>query len=244
MCIHASTWVAPKVAPPIYFRGNHKRYKEHKKTIWKRKFSAAKHYFSTLSPPVPMHFCQQWTRACMPCLLKSAPAEVTHCFTAATMASLLRKCCLCSPSLISSNRCTKPGLFSGYGSTVQPKWAMCSMILKLVWDRALWCCKRVALLFSGLLLEGQAFSLVSQRSGQSWWLCQVPGTPEGSPLSYTKSQYTCWGLSLELFLWWRIHTLPLCGLPFRLQLIAVTLHLVTSNDAIQETPNFSLVLVQ
>ena len=44
-----------------------------------------------------MHFCQQWTRARMLCVYTSAPVEVTHCFTAATMVSLLGKCCLYSP---------------------------------------------------------------------------------------------------------------------------------------------------
>ena len=31
------------------------------------------------SPPLTMHFCQQWTRVSMLCLSKSVPAKVTHC---------------------------------------------------------------------------------------------------------------------------------------------------------------------
>ena len=37
-------------------------------------------------------FCQWWTRFCLPHLEKSAPAEVTHCFTAAMTVLLLGKC--------------------------------------------------------------------------------------------------------------------------------------------------------
>ena len=45
--------------------------------------------FSVQSPPLAMHFHQWWTRACMLCLSKSS-ADVTHCFTAAITASLLK----------------------------------------------------------------------------------------------------------------------------------------------------------
>ena len=65
--------------PPIHFHGNYNRYKEHNNTIQQRKFWTRKHYYSTQSPPLAMHFHQQGTRACMLRLYKSAPAEVTHC---------------------------------------------------------------------------------------------------------------------------------------------------------------------
>ena len=63
--------------PPIYFHGNHNRYEVYNNTIWLSKFSAIKH---SLSPPSPMHFCQQWTKACMPCSQQFAQAKVTHCY--------------------------------------------------------------------------------------------------------------------------------------------------------------------
>ena len=53
---------------PIYFHGNCD--KGHNNTIWQSKFSATKHYFSTLKPPLVMHFYQQWAKAYLPCLLK------------------------------------------------------------------------------------------------------------------------------------------------------------------------------
>jgi len=53
------------------FHRNYNRYKEHNNTIWWNKFSARK--------PLSMHYCQWWTRACVPCLQKSSPVRVTHC---------------------------------------------------------------------------------------------------------------------------------------------------------------------
>ena len=53
-------------------------------TAWSSKFLATEQYFSPQSPPLVMHFDQQWTRACMPYLLKPAPAEMTY-----------RSCCHC-----------------------------------------------------------------------------------------------------------------------------------------------------
>jgi len=54
----------------------------------------------------------------------NAVAEVTHSFTAAVTASLLGKCCPCSPSFISLNRWKSEGgksrLYGGCGRTVQP----------------------------------------------------------------------------------------------------------------------------
>ena len=82
--------------------------------------------------PLLMHFCQQWTRACMPHSKKSVPAEVTHSFTAATMALLLGKCCPCSPSFIGLNRwkskSTRSRLYGECGRTVQPRLAVCSSL--------------------------------------------------------------------------------------------------------------------
>jgi len=70
----------------------------------------------------------------------------------------------------------------------------------------------------------------------------LSGFKERITLSYPKRQ--CWQQCLELFLRWGIHLSPLHGLPFWLRLIVVTPHLVTSDDAIQETVTFSLVHVQ
>ena len=44
--------------PPIYFHGTYNSYKEHNNAIWQRKFSPARHYFSTHSQPVAVHFHQ------------------------------------------------------------------------------------------------------------------------------------------------------------------------------------------
>ena len=55
--------------------------------------------------------------------------------------------------------------------------------------------------------------------------------------------FTCWGLCLELFLWRGICMSPIHGLPVWLQLIAVTTHLITSNEVTQETVTFKLALV-
>ena len=78
---------------------------------------------------------------------------------------------------------------------------------------------------------------------QSWFVQEIqkdhpPPIPKDSA-----HDLTCWGLALEL-LWWWIHTLRHYGLLFWLWLMVVTPHLITGNDAIQETVTFSLVLIQ
>jgi len=75
----------------------------------------------------------------------------------------------------------------GWGWTIQPRLIMCSMIFKQVRGLALSFCKRKVIIFFGLILEGQGFSLVSVFSRQIWWFVLVPGNPERSPLFYPKS---------------------------------------------------------
>ena len=116
-----------------------------------------------------MHFCQWWIRTFIPFLLKSAPVEVTHSFTAAMIAPLLGKCCPHSPSFIRPNRPKPEGikskLYSGYGRTAQPRMAVCSVAFRLVWGLAR--CKRKVAFFSCLALQVWAFSLVSIMTWQS-----------------------------------------------------------------------------
>ena len=104
----------------------------------------------------------------MPCLQKSASTEVTPFFTAALGVSLLGKCCPLSLSLISLNRWKSEsaefGLHSGCGFTIQPRWAMCSTVFKLICSLALSCCKIKVVFFPGLTLEPRAFNLVSRCS--------------------------------------------------------------------------------
>ena len=94
--------------------------------------------------------------------------------------------------------------------------------------------------FSCLTLEFWAFSLVSIMMQQSRVdvLFGFQEIQKDHPFPIPKESthyFTHWGLHLELFLWWGIHRPPLYGLPFWLWLLAVTSHLVTGNDAIQET---------
>lgn len=66
----------------------------------------------------------------------------------------------------------KSGLYSGCGRTAQSRSTMCSTVFKLVWDLEIMCCKRKAVIFSGLTLEVQVFSIVS-----SFWPCiSIRGT--------------------------------------------------------------------
>ena len=153
--------------PPIYFQWSYNRYKEHDDTI----FSATKCYFSMLSPPLALHFCQWWIRVCMLPSQESAPAKVTHCFTTARMALLQGKWCSHSSSFLGPNRWKPKGtttgqwciysVYSGCGGTVRTRLAVCSMIFKLVQGLESLCWKRKAVLFSGLTLEVWAFSFVS-----------------------------------------------------------------------------------
>ena len=48
--------------------------------------------FQHSTPPLTMHYYQQWRRACMLHSCKSAPAEVIHYFASAMMVLLLGKC--------------------------------------------------------------------------------------------------------------------------------------------------------
>ena len=154
-----------------------------------------------------MNFHQQWTRACMLHSWKSAPAQVTHCFTAAMITSSLGKCSSCSPSYVDLNRKwegTKPRQYGGCSQTVQPRLAVCSTCLKVVWGLALLCYKNEVIFFSSLTLEVWAFVLVLQCSSRSWWFIWLPGNPEGSPpflfqkvVHITLPAEGC----LELFLW-------------------------------------------
>ena len=57
-----------------------------------------------------MHFCHRRTRTRMLFLWKSAPVEMTCCFTAAMMVLLLGRYCPHSPSFISLNRWKSGGL--------------------------------------------------------------------------------------------------------------------------------------
>jgi len=98
-------------------------------------------------------------------LVKICTSRGNPLFTAAMMTSLLGKYCLCSPSFIGSNgwksKGAKYGLHDGCGQTVQPRLAVCSMIFKLAWDSVFKCCKRNVDCFSGLTLQVQAVSVVS-----------------------------------------------------------------------------------
>lgn len=95
-------------------------------------------------------------------------------------------------------------------------------------------------------LEVWSFSLVSvMKQWSELMVCSV--NPQGSPLSYPKRQRTSlysprdvsWTISLR-----GISHVPLHGLLFWLQLMAVTPHLATGNNVIQETVSFSLILIQ
>ena len=118
-----------------------------------------------------------------------------NCFTAVMTVSLLEKWCPCSLSFIGPNRSksegTKSGLYGRCGKTVHPRLAMSITVTKLVWSLALLYCKGKAVFFSGLTLEIRSLSYsVSWSRSQAWWFGHVLGNPEGSPLSYPKSQCT------------------------------------------------------
>lgn len=88
----------------------------------------------------------------MLCTKNSAQADVTHCFTAVTVASLLGKCCLRGPSEQMEVGRHQFQLYGGCGGTVQPRLTMCSMVFKLVQGLALLDCERNVVVFSGLTL--------------------------------------------------------------------------------------------
>ena len=84
-------------------------------------------FFNVVTTISSAFFCRQRIRACMPRSYKSAPVEVTHCFTAAVTASPLGKCCPLNPSFIGLNgwksdgaKSGQSGLYSGCGRTFQP----------------------------------------------------------------------------------------------------------------------------
>lgn len=70
------------------------------------------------------------------------------------MASLLGKCCPQSPSFSGPHRSKSEGtrstLYGECDSTVQPRLAMCSVVLKLVWVLVFLYCKKRVVIFSGL----------------------------------------------------------------------------------------------
>lgn len=73
------TQLVLKAMPPIYFQGNHNRYKENSFLFSATKFSATKRYFSTQPPPLALHFRQQWRGACM-LLVKTCNSRGDHCY--------------------------------------------------------------------------------------------------------------------------------------------------------------------
>jgi len=194
-----------------------------------------------------MHFCQWWTKACMTCSYKSAPAEVTHCFTASTVL-LLGKCC--------------PHSLSFRWKLENAK----SVVVGVVWQSSQdWQCAPWSSSWHGAwrypvarerlssspawLSKFQSLaSLVLQCSSHSWWFVWYPGSPEGSPLSYSKRHCTRAATvqrCFELFIQWRIHmSLLHFGLSFWLWLLVETSCLIISNDSILETITFSRILFQ
>ena len=84
-CLHM--YVTPKVMPAIYFHGNYNRYKEHSNTIWQSKFSATKILCYSTVTTISYAFSPAMKKSLH--WSKSATVEVTHCFTAATTATLL-----------------------------------------------------------------------------------------------------------------------------------------------------------
>jgi len=162
--------------------------------------------YKTNPSPLAMHFPLWWTRACMPHLSKSAAVEVIHCFTAAMTVSLLGKCYPYIPSFTSPNRWksggTKSIQYSGCGRTVQPKFAMCSIVFNLVWSLALSCCKRKAIY---LWPDCGSLSLQLSQCHDSVFRVDLSGfqeTQKDHPLPILKDSvhcFTCWGLSWTFF---------------------------------------------
>mgnify|MGYP001861488124 CR=1 FL=1 len=167
-----------------------------------------------------MYFHHQRARACMLHLLKSVPAEVTHCFTAAMTASLLGKLYPCSLYFIGLNRWKSEGAKSGQSSQ---DWQRAPSSLN-VCGAQLYCVVRERLPPSlGLALEIGAFSWVNIMMHQSRLMLYLGcRKSKMSSLSYLKRshQFTHWGLHLELLLQWGIHMSPPHRLPFWLWLIA------------------------
>ena len=134
------------------------------------------------------------------------------------------------------------GLYNGCGRTLQPSPAMCSTMFKLVWGLMLPCCKGKAVFFSVLMLEIWTFGLVSEL------IClgsrKSKRTTSFLPQNTRHITLPAEGCVLNFIFDGGIHVLPVQELPSLLWLVVVTPCLVTSNDVIQKTVTFSLVLVQ
>jgi len=133
--------------PPICFHRNYSIYKEHNNTVQQSKFSATKHYFSTVTTI---------SSAFSPTMNKSLHAALVKICT--TGGDQLFQSCYDGviASFIISKRWksegTKSELYGGCHRTVQPRVAMYSMVFKLIWGLVLLCCKRMVVFFSGLAL--------------------------------------------------------------------------------------------
>ena len=143
-----SMQVTPKVMPPICFHRNYSIYKEHNNTVQQSKFSATKHYFSTVTTI---------SSAFSPTMNKSLHAALVKICT--TGGDPLFQSCYDGviASFIISKRWksegTKSELQHCCGRTVQPRLAMYSTILKQEWSLTLLYCKRKYIFFSVLTLE-------------------------------------------------------------------------------------------
>lgn len=96
--------------------------------------------------------------------MKSAPAEMTQCFTAGVTVLLLGKYCTHSAPFSSLNRWKlegpEYGLYSGSGRRVQPGLCSTLLVFNPVWNLALPCGKRKSVFCSDVTLEVWAFSSV------------------------------------------------------------------------------------
>ena len=129
---------------------------------------------------------------------------VTYSFTAVVIVSFLGKCCPCSPSFIGPNR-WKSRQFSGWGRTVQPRLAMCSMVFKLVWA---WCyhVSRERLSSSLVWLWNSSLQLSQHRDVA----VRVDGLSgfkliQKNHLFPVPKDRVLYLLRAELFLWWGFH---------------------------------------
>jgi len=169
-------------------------------------------------------------------------------FTAAMTALLPENCCPCSPFFIIPDRWKSGGTNSsvscGYGRTVQPRSAMCSMGFKLVWGLVLeekgclflWMdCGNSSLQLSVVMQQPELMVCLGSRQSRGITLFLFQRTlhiflpTEGCVLNFfSDGKFTS----------------PHQRLPFWLWTVVVTPRLFTPNDVIQEIFTFSLVLVQ
>ena len=177
---------------------------------------------------------------------------MTHCFTVAMMVSLLGKCCPHSPSFISlktwKSEGAKSRLHSGCGRTVQSMCQCAPHSSKRYGARYYHVAKeKLSSSVDWLWKLEHSAEWASQWSSQSWGLSALQGIQKDHLLSYPKTQcmslYHLRAVS-RTSLSTGIDMLPLHGLPFSLQLVVMTPCLVISNDIIQKTVTFSLILVQ